>query len=246
MGCPTSLRQFRLHTSHKVTTTIDKDESWEIDGPVKQPFENVRVQPIPARALPSDPHESDKNPRTSARSNSATENASMGTHSFRIPSSGRLPWKRKPPRIRLVPATSRFRVDEVKDVLTSSGEGVERNEFNMAQEAEDPDHVLPGDEETTSLITHSERETRDSQDVILISRGGRTFTLESRSENTVSVNSHIKIISPSVSSESPHSTMQPVSARVSHSPYMIFSGTCRWLTIFCTAHAIHACATAAT
>jgi hypothetical protein len=246
MGWP---RRFHLHTSHKVTTTIDRNESWEIDGPVlKRPSENLRVQPISVRALPSDLHESDKYPKTSSSSSSAT---SMGTHSFRIPSSGRLPWKRKPPRIRLVPATARFRVDEVKGVLTSSGEAVERNEFNMAQEAEDPAHVLPGDEETTSLITHSERETRDSQDVILISKGGRTFTLESRSENTVSVNSHIKIISPSVSSESPHSTMQPVSARVSHRsrtvvPYMVFIGTCRWLTIFCTAHAIYACAAAAT
>jgi len=124
----------------------------------------------------------------------ATEKAPIGKHSFRIPIrlSTRLPWKRRPPLIRFVPASPRFRVDDAKSILTSSGEAVERDEFNAQELVEDFDHVLPEDEETTSLIS-------------------------SRSGNTVSVNSHIKIVSPS-SSESPHSTMQPVSAKPTSIP----------------------------
>ena len=189
------LKRLHLHTSHRVTTTIDKDESWKIDGPLaKQPFED----------------EFEEYPKTVSSSNSASE---KGTHSFRIPirSSVRLPWKRRPPHIRLVPATSCFRVDEVKSILPS----VEGKQVVQELVNDDFDHVPMGDEETTSLITPSERATRDSQDVLLISRAGREFTLESRSENTISINSHIKIISPSVSSASPHNSMQPVSARVS-------------------------------
>lgn len=210
---------------------INKDESWEIDGPItKQPFQDVHGQPVSIQRSPRSPldreltdaNKSNKNQKT----DSAAEKAPIGRHSFRIPArlSARLPWKRRPPLIRFVPASPRFRVDDAKSIFTSSGEVVERDEFNAQELVEDLDHVLPGDEETRSLITSSEHAARDSQDVILISRGGRQFTLESGSENTVSVNSHIKLVSPSVSSESPHSTMQQVSAKVSN---LIFVGTCR-------------------
>jgi hypothetical protein len=229
---PKGLKRLHLHTSHKVTTTIDRDEAWEIDGPVTVPnqppfvnfapsFDDVHDQPVPVRASSfdmemTDVHEPDKISKTVTSLKSSTEKAPMGTHYFRIPTSSRLPWKRRPPHIRLVPATPRFRVDDVKSIFTCSGEAVGGNEINVAQEVtEDVDHVPEDIEETRSLITASERAERDSQEVILISNGGRSFTLESRSENTVSVNSHIKIISPSVSSTSPHSAMYPVSAKVS-------------------------------
>jgi hypothetical protein len=162
----------------------------------------------------TDVHELNKNSKKVSKS--TTEKTWMGIHPFRIPTLSRLPWKRRPPYIRLVPATPRFRVDDVKSKFSCSGEAAGRNESNVAQVlAEDVDHVPQENEETRSLITASERAERDSQEVILISKGGRRFTLESRSENTVSVNSHIRIISPSVSSSSPQSVMYPVSAKVS-------------------------------
>jgi hypothetical protein len=73
--------------------------------------------------------------------------------------------------------------------------------------ADDVDHVPQAIDETRSLISPNELEERDSQEVILISKDGRSFTLDSNStsQNTVSINSHIKIISPSNSSTSPQS-----------------------------------------
>ena len=229
---PKGLKHLHLHTSHKVTTTIDRDEAWEIDGPVtKQPpfinitpsFDNdLHKKPVPS-SFDDDVemkgvHEFDKKSKKTVSSlNSSTEKSSLGTQSSRKPMRSRLPWKRKPPYIRLVPATPRFRVDDVKSIFTCSGEAAGKNEINIVQElVEDVDNVPPEIEETRSLITASEsaERDRDSQDVILISKGDRSFTLESRSENTVSVNSHIKIISPSVSSTSPHSVVYPVSAKV--------------------------------
>ena len=210
MEWPKGLKRLHLHTSHKVTTTYDRDEAWEIDGPVTKPSSFVDV------FAPSfdDVHEPDKN--SSLNPTSENLKAPMETHTFRIPMRSRLPWKRRPPHIRLVPATSRFRVDDAKSIFTCSGEAVGRNEIDVAQElVEIVDHVPPEDEERRSLITAGERAELDSQEVILISKDGRTFTLESRSENTMSVNSHIKIISPSVSSTSPQSAIRPVSAKVS-------------------------------
>ena len=231
MEWPRGLKRLHLHTSHnKVTTTVDTDEAWEIDGPVaKQPpsvnftptFNDVRAKLVPVRASSFDMemtnvHELDKNLKTVSNLNSTNEKAPMGTQSFRIPIRSRLPWKRKPPYIRIVPATSRFRVDDVRSIFTCSGEAVGRNEINLAQElAEDIDHVPTEIGETRSLITSSERAERDSQDAILIPKGNQSLALESRSENTVSVNSHIKVMSPLVSSTSPHFAMHPVSAKVS-------------------------------
>jgi hypothetical protein len=40
MEWPKGMKRLHIHTSHKVTTTIDRDEAWEIDGPrpvAKQP-----------------------------------------------------------------------------------------------------------------------------------------------------------------------------------------------------------------
>ena len=228
MEWPKRLKRLHLHTSHKVTTTFDRDEAWEIDGPVEnQPpfvhfapsFDDVHGQRVPLRA-PSfdmektDVHEFDKNSKVSSL-NSTTEKASMKTHSFRIPMPPRLPWKRRPPYIRLVPPNPRFRVDDAKSIFSCSGEVVGRNEIDVAQELTEIEPDPPENEETRSLITASERAERDSQEVILISKDGQRFTLESRSENTVSVNSHIRIISPSCSSTSPNSVIYPVSAKVS-------------------------------
>ena len=268
MEWPKGLKRLHLHTSHKVTTTFDRDEAWEIDGPVvKQPpfvkfspssddghgkpkeyaQESSRTYPpVPIRAFSfddmemTDVHEPDKNPKTISSLNSATEKAPMGTNSFRMPMRSRLPWKRKPPYIRLVPATPRFRVDDAKSIFTCSGEAGGRNEISVVQElVEDVDHVPPEIEETTSLITASERAERDSQDVILISKGNQSFSLESRSENTSSINSNIKIISPSVSSTSPHSVMCPVPAKVSCSLILTVIGICRRLTISQVAQAVY-------
>ncbi|KAF8802704.1 hypothetical protein BYT27DRAFT_6754483 [Phlegmacium glaucopus] len=50
----------------------------------------------------------------------------------------------------------------------------------------------------------------DENDVILISKDGRPFTVGSTSTNTMSVNSHIKVESPSVSSTSPRSSSHTV------------------------------------
>lgn len=231
MEWPKRLKRLHLHSSHKVTTTFDRDEAWEIDGPVeKQPpfvhfapsFGDVHGQQVPLRASSfdmemTDVHDSefDKNSKTVSSLNPTSEKASMETHSFRIPMRPRLPWKRRPPYIRLVPPNPRFRVDDVKSILSCSGEVVGRNEINVVQELTEIEHVPPENEETRSLITASECAERDSQEVILISKGGQSFTLESRSENTVSVNSHIRIISPSCSSTSPNSVIYPVSAKVS-------------------------------
>ena len=211
MEWPKGLKRLHLHTSHKVTATIDRDETWEIDGPVANHSSFVNFAPTPDDMEMTDVHEHDKNSKTVKSTN---EKAATGIHYFQIPTHSRLPWKRRPPHIRFVPATPRFRVDDAKSILTSSGEAAGGNGVAVA---EDVDHVAEDIEETRSLITPSERAERDSQEVILISNGGRSFTLESRSENTVSVNSHIKIISPSVSSTSPHSAMYPAlaSAKVS-------------------------------
>ena len=232
MEWPKGLKRLHLHTSHKVVTTIDRDEAWEIDGPVANfnpSFDDVHNQPpVPLRRVSSnnmetmDVHKLDKKSRTV--SNLTTEKAQMRSQIFRMP------WKRQPPYITLVPATSRFRVDDVKSVFTCSGEGVGRNEVNVAREvAEDVDHVEPNIGETRSLTSASELAERDSQDVILISKDGRNFTLESVSQKTVSVNSHIKIVSPSVSSTSPHSAMFPASAKVSSLIYSYW-----YLTIYYT------------
>ena len=224
------LKSLHFHSSHKVVTTIDRDEAWEIDGPVanQRPFINFALssddahdsQPVPVGTSPydmemADIHEFDKKSKTVSSLKSATDKASL-----------RLPWKRRPPHVTLVPATSRFRLDDDKSIISSSGEAVGRNEINepVAQKsAEDIAHVPREIDERRSLIT-SEPE-RDSQEVILISKDGRNFTLESTSQKTVSINSHIKIVSPSVSSTSPRSAMHPVSVKVS------FSFICRRLTI---------------
>ena len=220
---PKGLKQLRLR---KVTTSSDRQDSWEIDqesAMEQSSFVNFAPSVVdnkfpgqqPIRELPvfnPEPtvvHESEKPP--------------MRPRSFRIPkaSSMRL-WKRKPPHIKLVPATPRFRVDDVDksahtcSVDANAGEG--RNvsgEVNEEEEAEDDvaQYISLEDEETTNLITHSE-ERSSHDDVILISKDGRPFTLESRSTNTVSVNSHIKIVSPSVSSASPRSAMQPIPTKV--------------------------------
>ena len=222
MDWPKGLKRLHLHTSHKVVTTIDRDEAWEIDGPVanQPPFmdfalssDDAHSRPVPVRASPYDSydpynmemmdiHEPDKKSKTVTGLKSTTDKPPM------LP---RLPWKRRPPHITLVPATPHFRVDDVRSVFTNSGEAVRgRSEINVA--VEEVDHVPPEIDETRSLITSGELAERDSQEVILISKDGRSFTLESKSDT---VNSHIKIISPSVSSTSPRSVKYPVSAKVS-------------------------------
>lgn len=242
MEWPRGLRRLRLHTSHRVITRIDRQDTWEIDGPglkppsfVKAPFKEENMsngQLIRALSVfdpePTDVHELDK--KTILSLNPKTEKPPTGTNSFRFPTRPpvRLPWKRRPPHIRFVPATSRFRVDDVSK--TGSSEGMDDgfsqvNEVDEAQELADI-YVSPEEEETTNLISPSEREDRDSQDVLLISQGGRDFTLESResreSRSTVSVNSQIKVISPSVSSNSPRSTV--ISAKVCPFLHLTFIG----------------------
>ena len=215
MEWPMGLKRLHLHTSSSHKTVTTRNEAWEIDGPVAiQPpfadfdssFDDFHGEPVPRRTSSYDIEmmDVDKKSKTASCLKSTTEKASMGTHSFGMPIRSRLPWKRRPPHITLVPATSRFRVDEAKSISTGSYDIVGRNE-----EAEDVDHVKSEIEETRSLITVSEPAERDSQEVILISKDGRSFTLESTSQNTTSVNSHIKVISPSVSSTSPHSPMYP-------------------------------------
>lgn len=228
MGWPKGLKRLHFHTSHKVVTTIDRDEEWEIDGPPRanQPrfinlapsSDDALVRSFPYDMEMTDIHDHDKKSKTVSSLKSATEKVPM-----------HLPWKRRPPHITLVPATSRFRVDDAESILTSSGEAVGRNEINVQvarEQAEDIDRVPPEIDETRSLITSEPADSeRDSQEVILISKDGGDFTLESTSQKTMSINSHIKIISPSVSSTSPHSAMHSVPAKVS------CSFICRRLTI---------------
>jgi hypothetical protein len=217
---PKGLKRLHRHTSHKVVTTFDRDEAWEIDGPVtdRRSFvnfapssDNARGQPLPVQSFydmeMTDIHELDKNSKTVSSLKSTTEKA---------PTRSRLPWKRKPPHITLVPASSNFRVDDDKNNFTLSAIG--RKEINVPvvrELPEDVDHVPQEIEETRSLITPSERAERDSQEVILISKDGRSFTLDSTSQNTFSINSQIKVISPSGSSTSPQSAMYSSSSKVS-------------------------------
>ena len=219
----------RLRLRHRVVTTIDRHDTWQIDGP-----ESAFVNFAPSAEkdishgplLPNldlelgstDIHEPDKKLKTIPSSSSKPLTV---PHSFRLSTRSpvRLPWKRRPPQIKLVPATSRFRVDDVnRSIYTCSSnanteEGAKRfSQMDEAPEPGDDDYILPDDDETTDLITASERAERESQDVILISKGGRDFTVESGS---ASVNSHIKIESPSVSLASLCSSMQLVSAKIS-------------------------------
>ena len=221
MGWSKGLKRLHLHTSHKVVTTIDRDERWEIDDPVTNlpSFVNFTLssddahgRPVPVRASSYDPydmemtdiHELDKKSKTVSSLKSTTE---------KVPMLPRLP-RKPPPHVTSVPATSHFGVDDAKSIFTNSGKAVGRNEISVA--AEDIDHVPQEIDEMRSLITSSDLAERDSQEVILISKDGRSFTLESKSDNTVSVNSNTKITSPSpVSSTSPHSATYPVSAKVS-------------------------------
>ena len=217
------MKSLRYHTSQKFVTTIDRDEAWEIDGPnsaANHPsFVNFAPSSndchghwVPVRSPSYDMrmkefHTHDKKSKTVTSLKSPTEKS---------PIRSLLPWKRSPPHVTLVRATSRFRVDDSKSIFTVSNEAGGRNEVNvpmMARELTEEDHVPPEIDETRSLITPSELAAdQDFQEVILISKDGRSFTLDSNSQRTGSINSHIRVISPSVSSTSPQSAMYPISA----------------------------------
>ena len=218
MGLPKGLKRLHFHTSQKVVTTIDRDEAWEIDGPNSTANHHpsfVNFAPssddahghwVPVRS-PSydmemkDVHALDKIP-------------SLKSPTEKAPRRSRLPWKRNPPHVTLVRATSRFRLDDSRSIITVSAEAGGRNEINvpLARDLpdEDVDHDVPPEiDETRSLITPSElAANREFQEVILISKDGRSFTLDSNSQNTGSINS--RVMSPSVSSTSPQP--YPVSA----------------------------------
>ena len=236
---PKGLKRLQLRPSHKVTASFDRTDDWEIDqddDAFMKPPKLVKFAPSikesvfsgrPVRAphvdlQPVDVYEFDENSKPVLNSNSKTEKPLMGAHSFRIPT--RLvrlpvPWKRRPPQIKLVPATHRFRVDDgvCGGASTEEGENGFGQMAKSDEAADDVDPYLPqDDEEATNLITPTEREERNFDNVLIISKEGQPFTFESNT-NTSSINSHIKIESPSVSSASPRSTLHKIPSKVSHS-----------------------------
>ena len=238
---PKGLKPLQLRPSHKVIASFDRTDDWEIDqdddAPMKSP-KFVRFAPSieesvfsgrPVRAphvdlQPVDVYEFDENSKPVLNSNSKTEKSLMGTDSFRMPTRVvrlPVPWKRRPPQIKLVPATHRFRVDDVNKSVCGGANTEEREngfgQMTKSDEAVDDDPCFPQDyEEATNLITPIEREERNFDTVLIISKEGQPFTFESNT-NTSSINSHIKIESPSVSSASPRSTLHKIPSKVSHS-----------------------------
>lgn len=210
MGWSKGLKRLQL-PFHKTTASLHRhDKDWVIepddDGLVFDP----------------DVHESDKTPKAILNSD---ENPPTKSLSFRISSSSmrlpRPPWKRRPTQIRVMPATPRFRVDDV-DKSKCSGETntkegwKELSRMDKVDEAQDSSDDDVENEETKDLISPVERAMWDPQKVLLISRDLQDFTLASRSSNTTSVNSQIRVISPSVSSTPPNSAKLPESTKVDY------------------------------
>ncbi|KAF8149401.1 hypothetical protein B0H34DRAFT_733603 [Crassisporium funariophilum] len=147
---------------------------------------------------------------------SALKSMHLGDRMRSVP----VPWGRKPVPVRQVAAYNRFRIDENdkttessnRSTLTPSAEArsaasADGDNSRFSQISETSDHSeleypTPEDDEETNLISQDEHDNG----VFLISNGRRDFTVGSRSTNTSSINSHIKIISPSVSSASPRSS----------------------------------------
>ncbi|KAJ3506318.1 hypothetical protein NLJ89_g6935 [Agrocybe chaxingu] len=149
------------------------------------------------------------------RSNSGDSSNSSGSGSWRLPGSLRnmhipVPWKRRPVPVRQVPPTRRWRVDGPD---SSSTEGSSNRHSASTQSGTRAGHssrlssggvsTIEEHEEEGSLYRHSD----DGEDSSLIPRqfhAERTSFLADRSSNThsTSINSHIKIISPSVTTDS--------------------------------------------
>ncbi|TFK44084.1 hypothetical protein BDQ12DRAFT_730192 [Crucibulum laeve] len=157
-----------------------------------------------------------------ARTSYGSEWRSTGTSSWRnlrAPSIS-LPWKKKLTQVKEVPLTRRFNVYEEDHstehtgsrpttanfsqshkTTTENGGDFSRHHGTIYEDEEDegmvPSSQVPGTEdEHTSLISHQERR---SNDVFLISRGGRDdFTIESGSSNPRST---IQVISPTATSQ---------------------------------------------
>ncbi|CAA7260768.1 unnamed protein product [Cyclocybe aegerita] len=149
------------------------------------------------------------------RSSSGDSSNSSGSGSWRLPGSLRnmhipVPWKRRPVPVRQVPPTRRWRVDGPD---SSSTEGSSNRHSASTQSGTRAGHgsrlstggvsTIEEHEEEGSLYRHSD----DGEDSSLIPRqfhADRTSFLADRSSNThsTSINSHIKIISPSVTTDS--------------------------------------------